>query len=210
MLGRTLPVQQSQLPQRHTALLLEVVARLDEMRSEVSALRSSMDVVEQTVGSNAERLDALRRELPDAVRESLGDELRAELRAELQAQRQSQPPRKLTLLSELLAVPRNPATGAALAVVLYALLTRQGRGRAGWALRSVPLSLLLLLGTSSGGVLAGCHAVDSLHSFVGTLGESPTKQARQLATATLVCSAAMVPAKALAAGLAGPRSVRAA
>ena len=186
-----------------------VVAALQALTDEISAMRSVIQNVEIIASNNGRRLESVDTSVKrnahrlDAISDIISDgQKRLEYITE-QLQRQDD-------LHSVAAIPPTDSstlhrtiTSTAVAIVLLLLISRRKiRNFLVRALQALPLSMLLFLNTGAGGFLLCQRGLDALEPLLGSSRSGSSEvvalreRRRLLAYALLVASTSCLPAKA--------------
>jgi hypothetical protein len=188
-----------------------VVAALQALTDEISAMRSVIQNVEIIASNNGRRLESVDTSVKrnahrlDAISDIVSDgQKRLEYITE-QLQRQDDlhsvaaiPPTDSSTLHRTIT-----STSTVVAIVLLLLISRRKiRNFLVRALQALPLSMLLFLNTGAGGFLLCQRGLDALEPLLGSSRPGPSEvvalreRRRLLAYALLVASTSCLPAKA--------------
>ena len=190
-----------------------VVAALQALTDEISAMRSVIQNVEIIASNNGRRLESVDTSVKrnahrlDAISDIVSDgQKRLEYITE-QLQRQDDlhsvaaiPPTDRSTLHRTIT---STSTSTVVAIVLLLLISRRKiRNFLVRALQALPLSMLLFLNTGAGGFLLCQRGLDALEPLLGSSRPGPSEvvalreRRRLLAYALLVASTSCLPAKA--------------
>ena len=190
-----------------------VVAALQALTDEISAMRSVIQNVEIIASNNGRRLESVDTSVKrnahrlDGISDIVSDgQKRLEYITE-QLQRQDDlhsvaaiPPTDRSTLHRTIT---STSTSTVVAIVLLLLISRRKiRNFLVRALQALPLSMLLFLNTGAGGFLLCQRGLDALEPLLGSSRPGPSEvvalreRRRLLAYALLVASTSCLPAKA--------------